>query len=128
MGNRPLPQEIPVARMPPMTRRTILPPLAVVLTLTIVPLAQAHWFSDLGRHLGMGWSDGYHAQNDCPPQHGSAHCRSCSPQTVLWGNSAVEPEGLAHPRASHGGRHVPTGPSLFRYPGEGSSVIVNEHR
>jgi hypothetical protein len=110
-----------------MTRRTILPLLAVVLTLTVVPLAQAHWFSDFGRHLGVGWSDGYHAHNDCPPQHGSAHCRSGSPESVWWGDSAKVSEGLPQARTLHGGRQARSGPTLFRQPGEGSSVNASEH-
>jgi len=28
--------------------------------------ASATWVNELGRHLGVGWSDGYHAYEGCP--------------------------------------------------------------
>ena len=106
-----------------MTRRTILTLVTVALMLTLVPQAYAHWPSTLGRHLGVGWSDGYHAQNDCPPGH-SRNLPYSSWEVPWWTFPAPQtrpPPALAAPHARSG---RPTGPSLFREPGEGASVVT----
>jgi hypothetical protein len=47
------------------------PTVALALLLAFVAPAQAGWFNKLGRHLGLGWSDGYHAQGQCTPPGGN---------------------------------------------------------
>lgn len=43
---------------------------AVVLVLANTGSAFAGWGNELGRNLGLGWSDGYHAYEGCPdPRH-----------------------------------------------------------
>jgi hypothetical protein len=93
-----------------MLHRTIFPLLAILAAVTFAPSARAHWFSGVGRYLGAGWGDGYHAKNACPPRRAGAGPHG-SAETPWW----------AMP-----GPHQPAGPSLFRQPGEGSSVIVTE--
>ena len=84
-----------------MLRRSLL--LALSLTLLAVVPAQA----GLGRYLGCGWGDGYHAKNACAGY--PAACHAGAPQSPWWMPSSG-----------------PFGPSLFRQPGEGSSVIVTD--
>jgi hypothetical protein len=38
--------------------------LAAMLALPVS--ASAGWMNELGRHTGLGWSDGYHAYEGCP--------------------------------------------------------------
>jgi hypothetical protein len=57
--------------------------LALIFTLTTAATAQAGWFNGLGRHLGLGWSDGYHAAGPSPPHSFSSF--------------AIPPGGLASP-------------------------------
>jgi len=109
-----------------MLRRTIIPLVLALAAGTFVPAARAHWFSGVGRYLGVGWSDGYHAKNACPPR-GAGACPSGSPETPWWAVPALSGDSLPHPAAGTSSRaRIPSGPSLFRQPGEGSSVIVTE--
>lgn len=62
--------------------------LALILVLATALTAQAGWWSGLGRHLGIGWSDGYHAFDQCPPSRDQGF--------------AIPPGGV-----------VPTGPSYI---------------
>ena len=97
-----------------MPRNAIFPLVLLGATLSVAPAARAHWFS--GRHWGVGWGDGYHAFNACP-----------SNSTSAWAVGVPQAEILPHPTTRAVGRpHAPSGPSLFRQPGEGSSVIVSE--
>lgn len=57
--------------------------LALILVLATAATAQAGWLNSLGRHLGLGWSDGYHA------------CDQCSPRA--FSSFAIPPGGLASP-------------------------------
>lgn len=44
---------------------------AMLLILVPTPAARAGWLNEWGRHLGIGWSDGYHAFDQCPPRRGA---------------------------------------------------------
>lgn len=57
--------------------------LALILVLATAATAQAGWLNSLGRHWGLGWSDGYHACDQCPPRRTT--------------NFAIPPGGLASP-------------------------------
>ena len=76
-----------------------LPTLALALTLvTVVSPARAHW-GNLGRHLGCGWSDGYHAANHCAitctsQVHGWPPAGAESP---WWMSPLPQAEPLPHP-------------------------------
>ena len=123
--------------------------VAIIGALTVVsiaPAAKAGWSDAVGRCVGVGWGDGYHARNACPPR-GSA-CRHAQMPTPWWATPATKVEPLPHPAARPEGtgetpvppqrptgiretsapfylRTTPTtGPSLFRQPGEGSSIHV----
>jgi hypothetical protein len=37
-----------------------------LLLLSLAATASAGWVNELGRHTGLGWSDGYHAYEGCP--------------------------------------------------------------
>lgn len=39
---------------------------AAALLLATAGSASASWVNELGRNLGLGWSDGYHAYEGCP--------------------------------------------------------------
>ena len=48
-------------------RATRLVVFAVLAVAATVPAsASAGWINELGRDLGLGWSDGYHAYEGCP--------------------------------------------------------------
>lgn len=40
--------------------------VAILSVVTFCSPARAGWLNEAGRLLGVGWSDGYHAQGDCP--------------------------------------------------------------
>jgi hypothetical protein len=40
--------------------------IVLAATLASAPPASAGWVNELGRNLGLGWSDGYHAYEGCP--------------------------------------------------------------
>ena len=112
--------------------------VAAVLAVTVVPRARGELPHSMGRYLGVGWGDGYHSRAGCPPKRHIAH------QAVLPGPLAVhgpttptpwwkipadgtarDVELLPHPAGiepAPTGTSPATGPSLFRQPGEGSSV------
>ena len=46
--------------------------IALLLIVSAAATAEAGWFNRLGRHLGLGWSDGYHAAGQSGPQHFSS--------------------------------------------------------
>jgi hypothetical protein len=92
--------------------------------LTIVPLAKAQPPHSLSRYLGVHWSDGYHSRTACPPKRGAAYFSGnesapASGPAPWWKIPSPEAERLPPPAASQ-----PGGASLFRQPGEGSSVMV----
>jgi hypothetical protein len=52
-------------------KRTIIAGAAIGLLIGSAHFAHADWFNYLVRTSGLGWSDGYHAYDQCPPrQHG----------------------------------------------------------
>ena len=109
-----------------MARRTILPLVTVIAALSMSPTAHAHWWDGVGRHLGVGWGDGYHAKNACPPRHPNRNGMYGPVEVPWWAAPPAPAESLPHPAPGHPGPHIQAGPSLFRQPGEGSSVIVTE--
>jgi hypothetical protein len=102
--------------------------LRIAAAVTLVAMARpavADWHG-VGRHWGLGWSDGYHARNACPPRRGIHHHGETA--VPWWAIPAADGEPLPHPAAA---RKVsaarpthPDGPTLFRQPGEGSSVLT----
>ena len=107
-----------------MPRRTILPLVAVIACLTFVPAARANWLNGVGRHLGVGWSDGYHATNGCPQKHAASSDPNYTLESPWW--SVLTPQNGQLPISASGRSHRPAGPSLFRQPGTGSSVIITD--
>jgi hypothetical protein len=107
--------------------RLILSLMATVALMHIAAHARADWHYSLGRHLGVGWGDGYHSRTACLPRRSVGYAGS-QPSTPWWAAPAVETEPLPQPAAtqptgpSH--PHTSPGPSLFRQPGEGSSIVV----
>jgi hypothetical protein len=88
----------------------------------------------MGRYLGVGWGDGYHSGTACPPKRHIAHHSYGFPvpataptETPIpwWKIPAVQPEELPAPKSNAATTSFPpSGPSLFRQPGEGSSVAI----
>jgi hypothetical protein len=124
------PDAPPLARMLTMPR-LLLVSLAGLLTLvTIVPAARGEVPHAIGRYLGMGWSDGYHSRTACPPKrHIVHHQPTPAPAPIPWWKIPAEgAEALPAPAAQQPDTtrsFPPSGPSLFRQPGEGSSVTVS---
>jgi hypothetical protein len=89
--------------------------LALLLIVATAATANAGWWSGLGRHLGIGWSDGYHAFDQCPPcresgfaippggyvPRGPAYLPDARPTPVM-----PQPEMLPAPRAASSHRTV----------------------
>lgn len=103
--------------------------VAAVALLTLMPAASAEIPHAFGRYHGTGWSDGYHSHAACPPKRRLLHHSSApAPASVPWWTiPAPDAEPLAPPSHHYPGatrNFPPTGPSLFRQPGEGSSVTV----
>jgi hypothetical protein len=46
--------------------------LALILALTTAATAHAGWLGGRGRHWGLGWGDGYHSCDQCPPRRHSS--------------------------------------------------------
>ena len=94
-------------------------------SLMVMPAAKAAIPHSLGRHLGVCWGDGYHSRTACPPKRNVAWFPAVestvpSGPTPWWKIPAPEGERVPTPSASE-----PTpGASLFRQPGEGSSVMM----
>ncbi len=111
-----------------MPLRSILLLLLVVSILGMTPAARADWLRGAGRYLGVGWSDGYHARNACPPRHNPA-CPNCQPQVPWWAVPAPQSEPLPHPASlppAGALPRTPGGPSLFRQSGEGTTVTITD--
>jgi hypothetical protein len=103
--------------------------VTAIAILTAAHVAQARDPQSLGRCLGIGWSDGYHAPCECPPK-GVAICKtpaSCLPvqkRMVVkaeplpwWKIPASETQrGVVVHESSH--PSPAAGPSLFRQAGE----------
>ncbi len=49
-----------------LSSRAILTLVMILLALCVNSSAQAGWLNELGRSLGVGWSDGYHSFEGCP--------------------------------------------------------------
>ena len=79
--------------------------LALFLALSAAATAEAHWFNRLGRHLGLGWSDGYHA--------GPAPSGYYSDFAIPPGGLTA-PEPLPPPLHSHSARHSLPRPAVRR--------------
>ncbi len=114
----------PIARMPNMPRVLIIPVVVAGSLLTIGASVAADPLHSVGRHLGIGWSDGYHSRAACPPRHPLLRTSPQPAKPVPWWMVPAEgDENLPSPAP---GDITPnpgatTGPSLFRQPGEGSS-------
>jgi hypothetical protein len=111
-----------------MSFRLILRVVGVLSIGAILSCARADWHHSLGRHLGVGWGDGYHSRTACPPRRSPGYFGS-QPSPPWWATPAAEAEPLPHPAAPpkpDSAQPFPAGgPSLFRQPGEDSSVIIS---
>src|SRR5262245_43970389 len=98
---------------------------AVVTLVAVVTPARGDGMGhSFGRWLGVGWGDGYHSHYACPPRQGH-HGQQNLP---WWATPAADAELLPQPaNLPSSGRHFPpAGQTLFRQPGEGSSVIISD--
>ena len=108
--------------------RSIVRAAAVLLLVAIVTPVRADGMHSFGRWAGIGWGDGYHSHYACPPRHsGPKHIDQKLP---WWATPATDPESLPPPAGPTPGSSPNTfplpGQSLFRQPGEGSSVIISD--
>src|SRR4029434_8944681 len=117
--------QLAIARMLSMPRGPFAPILAVVSVLTIAPTARAEFPLSVCRYLGCHWGDGYHSGATAPPKrHTSYYQRGEVPASVPWWQIPAAGEELPYPGPSAASRPFPpSGPSLFRQPGDGSSVV-----
>ncbi len=114
-----------------MTRRAIVWIMAVLATVSIAADCQAHWWHQMGRSAGLGWSDGYHSRTGCPrqgmacnvewanaaPAVPSFPCAKCEPTpaqrpTVLantFGPAMAQPQPAPQQPTEAAQRIVPTG-------------------
>lgn len=116
-----------------MPRLSLISLTATGLVLAIAQSGRAE-LPSVGRYLGVGWGDGYHSRTACPPKRHVAHhsypfaIPATAPQEKpipWWKIPAVQPEELSTPEpTATTSTFPPSGPSLFRQPGEGSSVTA----
>jgi hypothetical protein len=125
-----------------MPRLSFVSLMVAVILLPIVPAARAQSPNSCGRYLGIGWSDGYHSHTACPPKRHAIHQRSVgvpvmttapiapAPASVPWWkipavpSEAAPPEPIPAPLPQSAPSSSSAGQSLFRQPGEGSSVTA----
>jgi len=118
-----------------MARLPLLPCVAVVAVVALAQSVRGELPNSIGRHLGVGWSDGYHSRTACPPkrhtihqiQHLAVPPTAPAAKPIPWWKIPAEPEPVPAPAPQPIGTTAtfpPSGPSLFRQPGEGSSVTV----
>jgi len=120
--------------MPAMRNLLTFSLLLAALVFPMTRVARAAWPHQMGRHAGLGWSDGYHARNHCPPRHNPVGPH-CAPPAPWWAIPAAEPIPQVEPlppaagqaRFYRGQPASPRGPSLFRQAGEGSSILASGH-
>lgn len=96
-----------------MSIRARLPLVAAVTILSIAPAARGEFPHNVGRYTGIGWSDGYHSRTACPPkQHLAIHkpVAAVKPTPTPWWKIPATDVQTAN------------GPSLFRQPGEGTTL------
>jgi hypothetical protein len=99
--------------------------LSAVAMATFASALHAGHSHHLGRHLGVGWGDGYHARTACPPKRHFMHAAPPPAASLPWWMIPAEgTETLPKvmPQEQLPGPDAATGPTLFRQPGEGSSV------
>jgi hypothetical protein len=117
-----------------MRQRLFLAMIAIVTVAMMARSGHADVHQSMGRYLGIGWGDGYHSRNLCPPRHNAAQYTPAT-TTPWWATPAAPAEQLPHPaeqlphpaapiRPSTGNSIRATGPSLFRQPGEGTSITI----
>src|SRR5262245_46078652 len=116
--------------MLPVPRLPLVPLLGFLTLVSIVPAARGQSPCYLGRYLGFGWGDGYHSHTACPPKwhfpHHQTMPAACSAPLWTVPPSVLEPLPPAPtPQPITTGSFPPRGPSLFRQPGEGSSVSIS---
>ena len=96
-----------------------------VAAVAVVPAVKGELPHSLGRHMGVCWGDGYHSRTACPPKRGTVWFptfESTPPSGPVpwWKIPSPEGERLPTPAPSE----LTPGASLFRQPGEGSTVIT----
>jgi len=115
--------------------------VAATLVVSIVPAARAQSPNTIGRYLGVGWSDGYHARTACPPKPQVVHHRPVAvpiittvpapaptPAPVPWWKIPATPtetapaEPIPSPAQQSSAGDSSSGRSLYRQPGEASSM------
>jgi hypothetical protein len=111
-----------------MSRQRILTVVTVLLILPAASTLRADHAQAVGRYLGVGWGDGYHSRTACPPKRHILHVTAAAmpnspPAKPLpwWMIPADSPENLPPPHEETPSTSAP-GASLFRQPGDGSSV------
>lgn len=107
--------------MPRLTILTVV--IGAVLCWSTASLRAEHGQA-LGRHLGIGWGDGYHSRTACPPKRvmpraSAVPLAAPSKQVPWWMIPASEPENVPVPAPTEG--DAASGQSRSRQPGEGSS-------
>jgi len=130
-----------------MARSAVTSLVVLTATLTIVPAAWGQSPNSCGRYLGIGWSDGYHSHTACPPKTHAIHPwpvavpvvttapimpAPAPPPPVPWWKipatqtQAQPAEQIPWPAAAQDtAAGSSAGSSLFRQPGESSSVTVS---
>jgi hypothetical protein len=85
-----------------MAQRTVIGMMAIVATVSLATDVHAHWWHQLGRSAGLGWSDGYHSRTECPPKGAAFHSAvpwQDSPPSASCPSCVPTAAGLALPPA-----------------------------
>jgi hypothetical protein len=122
------------AGMLDMLTRPLVSLVAAVAILSAVAVARGEFPHVIGRHCGIGWSDGYHSHTACPPKRHIVHHKAAlapAPKPAPWWAIPAEqpdtpqPEQLPTPAGETPdttGTSAISGRSLFRQNGDGATV------
>jgi hypothetical protein len=96
-----------------MMHRAMVGIVAVVATVSLAAECHAHWWQQMGRSAGLGWSDGYHSRTGCPPRGGVPNYACAECQSIPAPRPLAQPQPTPQPTEA-APRFVPAGQSSSR--------------
>lgn len=76
--------------------------VAVAVNLPGIQMAHAGIWTNLGRSLGLGWGDGYHARNQPRYSHSGSPCQACGTADTTFAEPSIFSDPAASPETQWG--------------------------